>query len=66
MLMCIGSPRVIPETICSSKTLMACAHWFVEIPLLHFIGFIVLVETLLSLKVLLHTLHDSSESKCHA
>ncbi len=50
MLICIGSPSVIHAIICSSKTLMACAHWFVEIPLLHFIGLTVLVDTLLSPK----------------
>lgn len=66
MLMCIGSPRVIHATICSSKTLMACAHWLVKIPLLHYIGFTVLVDTLLAPKELLHTLHDGSESKCHS
>ena len=50
MLICIGSHRVIHATICSSETLMACAHWFVKIPLLHFIGLTILVDTLLSPK----------------
>jgi hypothetical protein len=60
MLMCIGSPRVIHATICSSETLKARAHWFVKIPLLHFRVSTVLVFAMLSPKYLHQTLNETA------
>jgi hypothetical protein len=65
-LNCMGEPMAIHVNLCSSMAPMVYSHRLAKIPLLHFIGFTVLVSTLLSPKELLHTLNDGSKSKCHS